>query len=118
MNVVLVLVCDGLEGLPGAGETVWPRTIVQTCVVHPLRNSFRRAARQDRDKIARLLEPVCTAPTEEDAPERFAEFADAWGRKHPAVVKPWENAWGNSPRSSASTPGSAGSSARRTRSSR
>ncbi len=57
VNDVLMLVCDGLRGLPEAVETVWPRTIVQTCVVHLLRNSFRYAARQDWDKIARLLKP-------------------------------------------------------------
>ncbi|MDQ0847382.1 transposase-like protein [Streptomyces sp. V1I6] len=90
---MLMLVCDGLKGLPEAVETVWPRTIVQTCVVHLLRNSFRYAARQDWDKIAKLLKPVYTAPTEEAALERFAEFADAWGRKYPAIVKLWENAW-------------------------
>jgi transposase-like protein len=90
---VLMLVCDGLKGLPEAVETVWPRTIVQTCVVHLLRNSFRYAARQDWDKIAKLLKPVYTAPTEETAPERFAEFADASGRKYPAIVQLWENAW-------------------------
>ncbi len=59
---VLMLVCDGLKGLPEAVETVWPRTIVQTCVVHLLRNSFRYAARQDWDKIAKALKPVYTAP--------------------------------------------------------
>jgi transposase-like protein len=90
---VLMLACDGLKGLPGAVETVWPRTVVQTCVVHLLRNSFRYAARQDWDKIARLLRPVYTAPTEEAALDRFAEFADARGRKYPAIVKLWENAW-------------------------
>ncbi|CAL9667965.1 hypothetical protein SUDANB15_07296 [Streptomyces sp. enrichment culture] len=93
VNDVLMLVCDGLKGLPEAVETVWPRTIVQTCVVHLLRNSFRYAARQNWDKIAKLLKPVYTAPTEEAALERFADFADAWGRKYPAIVKLWENAW-------------------------
>jgi hypothetical protein len=51
------------------------------------------AARQDWDKIARLLKPVYTAPTEEAALNRFAEFADDRGRKYPAIVKLWENAW-------------------------
>jgi putative transposase len=41
LDDVLMLVCGGLKGLPEAVETVWPRTIVQTCVVHLLRNSFR-----------------------------------------------------------------------------
>lgn len=59
---VLMLVCDGLKGLPEAVETVWPRTIVQTCVVHLLRNSFRYAARQDWDKIASFSSPSTPLP--------------------------------------------------------
>ncbi|TYC08821.1 IS256 family transposase [Micromonospora sp. MP36] len=90
---VLMLVCDGLKGLPDAVAAVWPRTIVQTCVVHLLRNSFRYAARQDWDKIAKALKPVYTAPTEDAATERFLEFAETWGKKYPAIVKLWENAW-------------------------
>jgi putative transposase len=90
---VLMLVCDGLKGLPDAVATVWPATIVQTCVVHLLRNSFKYAARQDWDKIAKALKPVYTAPTEDAAAERFLEFAEAWGKKYPAIVRLWENAW-------------------------
>ncbi|MCM8551682.1 IS256 family transposase [Streptomyces sp. STCH 565 A] len=90
---VLMLVCDGLTGLPDAVNTVWPATIVQTCVVHLLRNSFRYAARQDWEKIAKALRPVYTAPTEDAALERFVEFTDAWGGKYPAIVRLWESAW-------------------------
>jgi hypothetical protein len=86
-------VCDGLKGLPEAVETVWPRTVVQTCVIHLLRNSFRYAGRQDWDKIAKALKPVYTAATEEAALERFVEFADTWGKKYPAIVKLWESSW-------------------------
>ncbi|MFE9491276.1 IS256 family transposase [Streptomyces sp. NPDC006641] len=93
VNDVLMLVCDGLKGLPDAVEAVWPRTTVQTCVVHLLRNSFRYAARQDWDKIAKVLKPVYTAATEEAALERFAEFADTWGKKYPAIARLRENAW-------------------------
>jgi putative transposase len=90
---VLMLVCDGLKGLPDAVEAVWPRTIVQTCVIHLLRNSFRYAARQDWAKLAKALKPVYTAPTEDAATERFMEFCDAWGAKYPAIVKLWSDAW-------------------------
>ncbi|NUS17249.1 MAG: IS256 family transposase [Streptomyces sp.] len=93
LDDVLMLVCDGLKGLPDAVETVWPRTIVQTCIIHLLRNSFRYAARQDWDKIAKDLKPVYTAPNESAAAERFGEFQDAWGKKYPAIIKLWENAW-------------------------
>jgi transposase-like protein len=90
---VLMLVCDGLKGLPDAVEAIWPRTIVQTCVVHLLRNSFRYAARQDWDKVAKGLKPVYTAPSEDAATERFLEFQKSWGRKYPAIVKLWSDAW-------------------------
>jgi hypothetical protein len=88
-----VMVCDGLKGLPEAVESVWPKTIAQTCVVHLLRNSFRYAARQDGDRIAKVLKPVYTVATDQAALNRFAEFADAWGRKYPVIVKLWENVW-------------------------
>ncbi|MFF3879244.1 IS256 family transposase [Streptomyces sp. NPDC001978] len=90
---VCMVVCDGLKGLPDAIEAVWPQAITQTCVVHLIRASFRYAARQDWDKIAKALKPVYTAPTEDAATERFIEFSDAWGKKYPAIVKLWENAW-------------------------
>lgn len=115
---VLMLVCDRLKGLAEAVEAVWPRTIVQTYVVHLLRNSFRCAARQDWDKIAKLLKPVYRAPAEEAALDRFAEFADAWVRKYPAIVKLWENAWEELTPFLRFEPRSAASSARPTRSSR
>src|SRR4051794_4980946 len=93
VNDVLMVVCDGLTGLPDAIATVWPQTITQTCVVHLLRNSFRYAGRQHWDAIAKALRPVYTAPTEAAALERFLEFCEAWGQRYPAVVRLWENAW-------------------------
>lgn len=62
-------------------------------MVHLLRNSFRYAARQDRDKIAKALKPVHTAPSEDAAMERFLEFQETWGKKYPAIVKLWSDAW-------------------------
>ena len=90
---VCMVVCDGLSGLPDAVANVWPQALVQTCIVHLLRNSFRYAARQDWDKIAKTLKPVYTAPTESAAMERWLEFAEEWGTKYPAIVRLWENAW-------------------------
>jgi putative transposase len=90
---VLMAVCDGLTGLPDAINAVWPKTVVQTCVVHLLRNSFKYAARQHWDAIAKALKPVYTAPTEAAAEQRFLEFAEVWGEKYPAIVRLWQNAW-------------------------
>jgi putative transposase len=93
VNDVLMIVCDGLTGLPDAISAVWPQTITQTCIVHLLRNSFRYAGRQHWDAIAKALKPVYTAATEDAATERFLEFAETWGRRYPAIVRLWENAW-------------------------
>ena len=81
VNDVLMVVCDGLTGLPDAIAVVWPQAITQTCIVHLLRNSFRYAGRQHWDAIAKALKPVYTAATESAAMERFLEFAEVWGEQ-------------------------------------
>jgi transposase-like protein len=90
---VLMVVCDGLKGLPDAIGQVWPQAITQTCIVHLLRNSFRYASRRDWDAIAKALRPVYTAPSESAALDAFAEFSGTWEAKYPAIVKLWESAW-------------------------
>ena len=50
VNDVCIVVCDGLKGLPDAITTTWPRAVVQTCVLHLIRNSFRLASRQHWDR--------------------------------------------------------------------
>ncbi len=90
---VLIAVCDGLKGLPEAITTTWEHTIVQQCVIHLIRNSFRYAGRQHRDAIVRGLKPIYTAPSEQAATDRFDEFATQWQDKYPAIVALWRNAW-------------------------
>ncbi|WP_422449413.1 transposase, partial [Thermoanaerobacterium sp. DL9XJH110] len=60
---VCMLVCDGLTGLPDAVNTVWPQTVVQTCIVHLLRNSFRYASKKHWSQLAKDLRPIYTAPS-------------------------------------------------------
>ena len=90
---VCIVVCDGLKGLPEAIEATWPLAVVQTCVLHLVRNTFRFASKADWDTLARDLRPVYTAVSEADAKERFVEFSATWGEKYPAIVRLWENAW-------------------------
>src|SRR5581483_6150099 len=87
-----IVVCDGLTGLADAVSSVWPQAIVQTCVLHLLRNSFRYASRKDWPAIAKDLKPIYTAATEAAALDRFAEFSGRWEGRYPAIVKLWENA--------------------------
>jgi putative transposase len=90
---VCIVVCDGLKGLPDAIGATWPLAIVQTCVLHLIRNTFRLAARQHWDKLARDLRPVYTAPTDTAAKERFVEFCELWAERYPGIKSLWENAW-------------------------
>ena len=90
---VCIVVCDGLKGLPDAINTVWPRAVVQTCVIHLLRNTFRYASRKYWDQIAKDIRPVYTAATEAAAKERFSEFTAKWGAQYPAITQLWQNAW-------------------------
>lgn len=72
---------------------VWPQTVVQTCIVHLLRNTFKYASKRDWAAVARDLKPVYTAPSEAAALDRFAEFSEIWEKKYPAIVRLWTNAW-------------------------
>ena len=90
---VCMLVCDGLKGLPDAVAATWEKTIVQTCIVHLLRNSFRYASKRDWGQIAKDLKPVYTAPSEAAALDAFAEFSGKWEKRYPAIIGLWENAW-------------------------
>jgi transposase-like protein len=88
-----MLVCDGLKGLPDAVNTVWEKTVVQTCIVHLLRNSFKYASKRDRAQIAKDLKPVYTAASEAAALDAFAEFSGKWEKRYPAIIRLRENAW-------------------------
>ena len=90
---VLMLVCDGLKGLPDAVNAVWEKTVVQTCIVHLLRNSFKYASKRDWAEVAKDLKPVYTAPSEAAALDALGEFSAKWEKRYPAIIRLWENAW-------------------------
>lgn len=91
---VLIVCCDGLTGLPEAIEATWPSATVQTCVVHLIRASMRFVSYTDRKAVAAMLRPIYTAPSEDAALTALATFADSTlGKKYPAAVATWENAW-------------------------
>ena len=81
-----------LKGLPDAVSTVWEKTIVQTCIVHLLRNSFKYASKRDWAQIAKELKPVYTAASEAEALDRFADFSGKW-RNATRLSSGLGNAW-------------------------
>jgi putative transposase len=91
---VLVVVCDGLTGLPDAIVAVWPNATVQTCIVHLTRASLRWVNYKDRKQVAAQLRAVYAAPTEQAAADALDAFADSdAGRAYPAIEKSWRTAW-------------------------
>jgi putative transposase len=91
---VLIVCCDGLTGFPEAIEATWPAATVQTCTVHLIRAAMRFVSYTDRKAVAAALRPIYTAPTAEAAEFELLAFADStWGKKYPAAVATWQNAW-------------------------
>jgi putative transposase len=90
---VFFCVCDGLKGLPEVVANVWPQTIVQTCVIHLIRNTFRLTSRRYWDQIKRDIKPIYTAVNATAARAAFDDLADKWGQRYPAVIRLWDNAW-------------------------
>lgn len=90
---ILIACCDGLTGLPDAIRSIFPNTVVQTCVVHVIRNAMRFVSYNDRKKIAAVMRTIYTAPTLEGAELALAEFDKQWGQKYPGAVDVWKLAW-------------------------
>lgn len=83
---VFFLVCDGLKDLPEAVENVWPATIVPTCIIHLIRNTFRLTSRADSDAIKRDIKPIYTAPNPDAALAALDELEEKWGSKYRAMI--------------------------------
>ncbi|WP_410482433.1 IS256 family transposase [Ralstonia flatus] len=91
---ILIAVVDGLKGLAEAIGTAYPRTTVQTCIVHLIRNSLEYASWKDRKAIAQALRPIYTAASAEAAQQALHAFADGpWGAQYPTIVQSWQRAW-------------------------
>src|SRR5215208_4620664 len=94
MHDVLIACVDGLTGFPEAIEATFPNTVVQTCVVHLIRASMRFISHDDRKSVAAALWPIYTAATAEAAAQELDTFeASKWGKKYPATVRVWRDAW-------------------------
>jgi putative transposase len=87
------VVCDGLKGLPEVVGNVWPLTIVQTCIIHLIRNTFRLASRRDWDALKRDIKPIYTAVNVDAARAALDELTGKWGAKYGAIIRLWNNAW-------------------------
>jgi putative transposase len=91
---ILIAVVDGLKGFPEAITSVFPKTVVQTCIVHLIRYSMHFASWKDRKAVAAALKPIYQAQSAEAAREQLEEFdRGPWGRKFPAIAQSWRRNW-------------------------
>jgi putative transposase len=90
---VFFVICDGLKGLPDSVGAVFPQAVVQTCIIHLIRNTFRYASKKYWGQIATDLKPIYRAPSREAAWAAFEEFEEKWGKPYPAIGQLWRNAW-------------------------
>lgn len=90
---ILIACCDGLKGFPEAIEVAFPRTTVQTCIVHMIRNSLRNVSYKDRRAIAKDLKPIYTAPNRELALEALNALEAKWGSRYEMITASWRTNW-------------------------
>jgi putative transposase len=91
---ILIAVIDGLKGFPDAIAAVFPRTQVQACIVHLIRNSLDLVSYKDRRTIAAELKEIYRAQHAEAGRAALDDFADgSWGRKYPAIAASWRRHW-------------------------
>lgn len=90
---IFIACTDGLTGFPEAIETVFPKTQVQLCIVHMVRNSLSYVSYKDRKAVAADLRLIYTASTEAEAEQNLVSFAETWDKQYPTISKSWLNHW-------------------------
>jgi transposase-like protein len=93
VNDILIAVVDGLKGFPDAITTVFPQTLVQTCIVHLIRNSLAFVNWKDRKAIMPAIKAIYRAESADTALDRLEEFEAEWGKRYPAIGTAWRRAW-------------------------
>jgi putative transposase len=90
---ILIACVDGLTGFPEAIEAIFPKTTVQTCIVHLIRSSLKYVPRREREQVARDLKPIYTAVDADQAQAELEAFDEKWGARFPVITQAWLNAW-------------------------
>lgn len=92
---ILIACVDGLTGFPEAIESIYPKTEIQLCIVHQIRNSMKYVASKNQKAFMVDLKPVYRATTKEAAEIALDELEAKWGKQYPVVIRSWRNKWDN-----------------------
>jgi len=90
---ILIACKDGLSGFSEAISTVFPQTEIQLCIIHQIRNSMKYVPYKNQKELIADLKKVYQALTIEEAELAFTAFKEKWGKKHPIIIRSWENNW-------------------------
>lgn len=91
---ILIAVVDGLKGFPEAINAVFPETIVQTCIVHLIRNSLQFVSWKDRKAVVPELRAIYQARNADDGIKALQVFeAGKWGQRYPPIAQSWRRNW-------------------------
>lgn len=90
---ILIASVDGLTGFSEAISVAYPRTEIQRCIIHQIRNSTRYVSYKDVKAFTAALKPIYKAPSEEIALDALKELENTWGPKYPAAIKSWRDHW-------------------------
>lgn len=92
---ILIACVDGLTGFPNAIEAVYPRTEIQQCIIHQIRNTTRFVSYKDIKGLMKDLKLVYGAVDEQTALSELDEFDTKWGKKYPKIASSWREKWAN-----------------------
>ncbi|GGJ57097.1 putative transposase for insertion sequence element ISRM3-like protein [Sphingopyxis bauzanensis] len=91
---IMLAVVDGLKGFPDAITAVFPEAVVQTCIVHLLRNSMDFVSWKDRKPLVTALKGIYRAVDAKAAEAALSAFeASEWGQRYPAIGQSWRRVW-------------------------
>lgn len=90
---ILIASVDGLKGFPEAINAIFPKTEVQLCVVHQIRNSLKYVASKNQKEFIKDLKQVYKALSKEAAETELDRLEEKWGAKYPLVIASWRNKW-------------------------
>lgn len=93
VNDILIACTDNLKGFSEAINAVFPQTIVQSCIVHQIRNSMKYVVNKDRRDFANDLKLIYKANTVEAAEQALTNMEKQWGHKYAPSFKSWRNNW-------------------------
>jgi putative transposase len=92
---IFIACVDGLKGFPEAIRAVYPKTEIQLCIVHMVRNSLKFVSYKDRKNIATDLKEIYHSSTVELAEKALETFSSKWDSKYSTISQSWKNNWAN-----------------------